>query len=50
MRWGGNSQALPLKVLEGLATTMALAAEEWRPPAWDTSLWAPVDKPEVFSL
>ena len=35
MRWGDHSQALPLKVLEGLATTMALAAEEWRPPAWD---------------
>ena len=36
MWWGDHSQALPLKVLEGLATTMALAAEEWRPPAWDS--------------
>ena len=34
MRWGDHTQALPLKVLEGLATTMALAAEEWRPPVW----------------
>ena len=34
MRWGDHSQALPLKVLEGLATTMALAAEEWRLPVW----------------
>ena len=32
IRWGDHSQALPLRVLEGLATTMALAAEEWRPP------------------
>ena len=35
MRWGDHGQALPLKVLEGLATIMALAAEEWRPPTWN---------------
>ena len=34
MWWGDHNQALPLKILEGLATTMALAAEKWRPPAW----------------